>query len=85
MALQPEISVCIFSYNFGNYLEQAIESVIAQKLSVPFEIVIGDDKSTDESPAIIARYQQRFPDLIRVNINEENIGGTANWLQTMST
>lgn len=83
MPVSPEISVCIFSYNFGRYLEQAIDSVIAQKLSVPFEIVIGDDRSTDESPTIISRYQALHPDLIRAVINNENIGGTRNWLQTI--
>jgi glycosyltransferase involved in cell wall biosynthesis len=83
MTLQPQISVCIFSYNFGQYLEQAIESVLAQKLSVPFEIIIGDDKSTDNSAEIIYRYQQLYPGIIRANINTENIGGTRNWLNTM--
>ena len=84
MTVKPEISVCIFSYNFGKYIEQAIASVLAQKLSVPLEIVIGDDRSTDHSTEIICKYQRLYPGLIRANINAENIGGTRNWLQTIN-
>jgi glycosyltransferase involved in cell wall biosynthesis len=84
MTLHPVISVCIFSYNFGPYIEQAIESVLSQRLSVPYEIIIGDDKSTDNSAEIIKRYEARCPEIVRAIFNPTNIGGTANWLQTIS-
>ncbi len=84
MTVKPEISVCIFSYNFGKYIEQALDSVLAQKLSVPFEIVIGDDNSTDNSKEIICRYQKLYPNLIRAGLNTENVEGTRNWLNTIN-
>jgi len=79
----PEITVCLFSYNFEKYLPQALDSVLAQKLEVPFEILVGDDCSTDGSLDILAGYESRFPGLVRVLRSPENLGGTQNWLRTI--
>lgn len=60
-----KISIVIVSYNEAEYISQAIDSVFEQQLQYPFEIVIGDDGSTDESPQIIARYEQEHPNVVR--------------------
>lgn len=48
----PEISVIIPSYNLGKYLPAAVESVLASKDPPPFEVVIVDDASTDDSYSV---------------------------------
>lgn len=67
------ISACITSYNQRGYLIEAIESVLVQTLR-PFEIVIIDDASEDDSPEIINAYAARHPDLIRPILNDLNRG-----------
>ena len=51
------ITVYITNYNYGNYIEQAIESVLSQK-NVNVELFIIDDGSTDDSKTVIEKYRQ---------------------------
>ena len=48
----PLVSVKIITYNHAPYIAQAIEGVLGQKTQFPFELVVGDDYSTDDTWAI---------------------------------
>lgn len=54
----PLITVYITNYNYGKYIRQAIESVLAQS-EQNFELIIIDDGSTDDSKEIIEEYRER--------------------------
>jgi glycosyltransferase involved in cell wall biosynthesis len=56
----PTLSVLMPAYNAGRFIDQAIESVLAQSFS-DFEFIIVDDGSTDDTRAIIERYAARDP------------------------
>ena len=73
----PKISVFIITYNFAKYLRECIESVLAQTLR-PFEIIICDDHSTDDSWAIISEYARRHTELIKAYRQKKNIGPARN-------
>lgn len=75
-----KVSVALLTYNHERYFAQAIESVLAQRVNFPYEIVIADDCSTDGAPAIIADYQRRFPDRIRVLPRPRNLGMLRNFM-----
>ncbi len=60
------ISVVIACHNYGRFLTDAVESVLAQSRPAD-EIVIVDDGSTDDTTAVIARLGERVPDLIVVS------------------
>lgn len=70
---QPKVSVLVSNYNYGEYLPQAIESVLAQTYQ-NFELIICDDGSTDNSKEIIADYCQRDP---RIFLIAKENGGQA--------
>ena len=53
------VSVLVFAYNHENYIEETIRSVISQKCSFNFEILVSDDFSTDNTLAIIKKLQLR--------------------------
>ncbi len=80
---KPVISICVPVYNGEKYLEACLESLVKQEVSVPYEILIIDDQSTDHSPRICHNYATRYPDIIRVNRNEINLGLTGNWNQCL--
>jgi glycosyltransferase involved in cell wall biosynthesis len=54
MARLPKISVCVPTYNRGRYLSEALDSILGQSLQ-DIEIIISDDASTDDTPAIVAQ------------------------------
>ena len=72
------ISVLVCTYNQEKYLTQAIDSILMQKCSEPFEILIGDDCSTDDTGKIADDYQFRYPDKVRVVRPEKNGGASYN-------
>lgn len=52
------ISVGVISYNHSAYIRQALDSVLMQKLNCKYEIVTGDDCSTDNTQEIIQEYKK---------------------------
>ena len=69
---QVKVSVIIPVYRVENYLERAVDSVLAQTLR-ELEIILVDDGSDDTSPQICDRYAREYPDRIQV-IHKENEG-----------
>jgi glycosyltransferase involved in cell wall biosynthesis len=54
---QPLVSVCIQTYQHAPYIRECIESALAQQTSFPFEIIIGEDDSTDGTREICREYE----------------------------
>lgn len=79
----PLLSVLIITYNQEAYIQQAIDSVLAQKTDFNFEIVIGDDASTDQTRAICATYAANYPKKIRLLPAMPNMGCARNFIQTL--
>lgn len=75
--MKPLVSVIMLSYNHERYIEQALNSVLAQKTNFEFEILIGDDASTDDSAAVLREYAERDA-RIHLFVREENVGTTKN-------
>lgn len=69
---EVKVSVIIPVYQVENYLERAVDSVLAQTLEEK-EIILVDDGSPDGSPEICDRYARQYPEMIRV-IHKENQG-----------
>ncbi|WP_439556992.1 glycosyltransferase family 2 protein [Dyadobacter sp.] len=69
-----KVSVCVPTYNHEKYIAQMLEGAFMQKTDFEFEIVIGDDASTDSTQAIIREYDQKMPGIIRAFLHSENQG-----------
>lgn len=80
----PVVSVAMITYNHESFIAAAIEGVINQETEYPFELIIGEDCSTDRTREIALQYQQRYPEAIRVLVSDNNVGARMNALRTRS-
>ena len=69
-----KLSVIFITYNHAQYVEKALMSVINQKTDFPFEVVVGDDCSTDGTQDILKRIASGHPE-VKLNLRSENTGG----------
>jgi len=74
----PLVSVRVITYNHENFIAQCIEGILMQRTDFPFEVVIGEDCSTDRTREIVLDYQARYPDKIRTITSEANVGAMNN-------
>ena len=77
----PVVSIACVTYNHEEYISQAIESFLAQKTNFVFEIVIGEDYSTDATRTICQEYATKYPDIIKLIISNSNIGAAKNGIR----
>jgi len=75
----PVVSVVIPSFNRSETLGEALDSILKQSCNFEFEIVIGDDFSTDNSREILIQYQKKYPRKIKLIFQDENVGLGSNW------
>ena len=78
----PRVSVAMVAYDHEAFLAQAIESVLVQAYG-DWELVIGEDHSTDRTLAIAQRFEREHPDRIRVLRDERNLGRRRNYVRTL--
>jgi hypothetical protein len=73
-AQTPLVSVVLRTYNHAPFIAQAIESVLLQQTDFSFELVIGEDCSTDGTREIVREYGERHPEVVRLVLPERNVG-----------
>jgi glycosyltransferase involved in cell wall biosynthesis len=78
-----KLSVAMITYNHEKYIGQAIESILAQKVDFEYEIVIGEDCSTDGTRAVVTELHRRYPDRIRLLFRDHNVGINRNFAETI--
>jgi glycosyltransferase involved in cell wall biosynthesis len=74
----PKVSVLMPTYNHEAYIAQAVTSALSQQTNFPFEVVVGEDCSTDGTRKILFELQQAHSQTLRVLLHERNIGGPRN-------
>jgi glycosyltransferase involved in cell wall biosynthesis len=68
----PLVSICCPTYNHGRLLERTLQGLIVQQTTFPFEIIVRDDASIDNTGDILAKYSREFPRVFRVVRNSNN-------------
>ena len=62
----PLVSVCIQTFNHKNYITECLDGILNQKTTFDFEIILGEDESTDGTREICIQYHQKFPEKINL-------------------
>ncbi len=73
-----KLEVVCLAYNQVEFIRDALDGFVMQKTDFPFQVLIGDDCSTDGTSEIIAEYAKKYPDIIKHFRREQNIGAQAN-------
>lgn len=73
-----KVSIIMPTYNHEKYIEQAICSVLEQNVDFIYELLIGEDCSTDNTGMIVDRYYNMYPQIIKVVRPNKNIGAARN-------
>jgi glycosyltransferase involved in cell wall biosynthesis len=81
---RPDVSVLMIAYNVERYIGEAIDSVLSQRLNYSYELVVGEDRSTDRTREVLLSYAQKDGHRIRVVWREKNLGMNANFFATLA-
>jgi glycosyltransferase involved in cell wall biosynthesis len=76
-------SVLMITFNHEEFIAQALESALMQQVNFDYEIVIGEDCSTDSTRSILNEYRNKYPDIIRLLLPDKNVGMHKNFIQTL--
>ncbi len=68
----PVVTIQCLVYNHEPYLRQCLDGFVMQKTNFPYEAIVHDDCSTDQSAAIIREYAEKYPDIIKPIYESEN-------------
>lgn len=79
----PLVSVMVAVYNSEHYIAQAIESILVQKCTFTYEILVGDDASTDGTLDILRNYENNYK-CIKVFPHSQHIGGAKNYYELLT-
>jgi len=83
LEVSVKVSVAMITYNHGNFIAQAVESILMQVVNFDYEIIIGEDCSTDETRNVVIEYRNRFPHRIKLLLHDKNVGLMQNFIQTI--
>lgn len=78
------VSACIMTYNQAAFIRDCLDGAVAQKLDFGYEIIIGDDCSTDGTREICQAYAEKYPGLIKLIPRERNLGMAENFIDIIS-
>lgn len=77
----PKVSVCVITYNQEKYIRQCLQSLVDQVTNFDYEIIVGEDCSTDTTRQIVEDFANKYPHLIHPIYQVKNIGaGTNNFI-----
>lgn len=76
---KPLVSVFVQTYQHAFFIKECLDSILMQEVSFPFEILLGEDQSTDGTREICLEYAKKYPHKIRLLLhcreNNIKIGG----------
>ena len=78
------LSICVITYNQKEFIAQTLNSILTQEHDYSYEIIIGDDCSTDGTQEIIKKYESQYPDIIKPLYNQKNIGVIDNYFNVIN-
>lgn len=83
MTNKPKVSIVCITYNHEKYIKQALQSFVTQKTNFDFEVIIGEDHSSDNTKNIINEFKKKYPNIIKPKYNKKNLGVMKNLVYSL--
>lgn len=65
----PLVSVCVQTYQHHKYIAQCLQSIVDQVTDFAYEIIVGDDESSDGTREICLEFARKYPEKIRLMLH----------------
>ncbi len=78
-----KVSIVMLAYNHERFIEQALNSILMQQVDFAYEVIVGEDCSTDSTRSIIKRYEDEFGGRMKPIYREKNMGAARNMLDCL--
>ncbi len=76
-------SVCTLVYNHEKFIEESLVSTLNQQCSFDYEVVVGEDCSSDQSRNILINYKKQYGEKLNLLLPDKNLGMMGNFYATM--
>ena len=76
--MNPKVSICVQTYQHAGFIKQCLNGLLAQKTDFPYEILLGEDCSTDGTREICKEYAEANPGKIRLFLHDRKDNITIN-------
>lgn len=80
MESKVKVSVCVSTYNQEDTIKQCIISILHQVTDYTFEVIVGDDCSSDKTASILKELALEYPGRLKLLLSETNKGPSENYL-----
>lgn len=70
---KPLVSVNVATYQHHNYIKNCLDGILMQRCDFDYEVIIGEDQSTDGTREICIEYAEKFPDKIRLFLRDRKL------------
>lgn len=78
-----KVSICIITYNQEDFIRECLDGAVMQIVDFRYEIIIGEDCSTDKTLEICTEYAAAYPRLIKIFKSDINLGMQGNWINSI--
>ncbi|EJM7587484.1 glycosyltransferase family 2 protein [Citrobacter freundii] len=76
-----KLSVCVSTYNQEKYIRDCLASIDMQEIGIPFEIIVGVDKSSDKTIDIVSDFAKTAKNSIKIITSDTQVGASNNYLR----
>ena len=83
-ATEITLSICCITYNHEKFIAQCLDSFLMQETNFRYEIIVGEDCSTDDTRNIVESNRQKHPDKFKVITDVKNVGAQNNLIRVLT-
>ncbi len=71
---ENKLSVVLITYNHEPYIRECLDGIFMQETDFPFDIIVGEDCSTDNTREVLREYDRKYPGRMKLLFREKNLG-----------